>query len=365
MRIVIILAFLLSANSAYPCATFVLPDHRMLDLKNPQPQAVPNSILGKSYEWHTELGMVVINKRGVQKQALVLSATDKPATWQSRYASVTFNQYGREFPIGGMSERGIVVEALILPQTKYSQPDSRPVVNELNLVQYILDQAKSTEHALKLAKKVRVAPVYANLHYFVCSLGGTCGVIEFLDGNTQTTTSGFANTVLGLTNSPIQKCNNAWARRDMKNSTKQYHRFIDLYKLVLEGMQAKPENIAAAWDILGWLNTNSVSPMQWQIIYEIGKKQVHFRTRKHHAIKTIDLNTFNPECSAPVMMASMNSEASGDISNAFVYYNQKANQSLVAKTLGLLGKQFSADAINLIAKHPQKFKCISSATKAN
>lgn len=29
--------------------------------------------------------------------------------WTSRYASVTFNQWGREFPMDGMNEAGLVV----------------------------------------------------------------------------------------------------------------------------------------------------------------------------------------------------------------------------------------------------------------
>ncbi len=53
-------------------------------------------LVGKSYDWNDERGLVVVNKRGVIKRALVLSPGNAPARWTSRFASLTFNQYGRE-----------------------------------------------------------------------------------------------------------------------------------------------------------------------------------------------------------------------------------------------------------------------------
>jgi choloylglycine hydrolase len=32
----------------------------------------------------------------------------KTISWISKYGSITFNQYGREFPTGGMNEKGLV-----------------------------------------------------------------------------------------------------------------------------------------------------------------------------------------------------------------------------------------------------------------
>ena len=39
-------------------------------------------------------------------------AKGTPASWVSKYGSVTFNQYGRELPTGGMNEAGLVVETI-------------------------------------------------------------------------------------------------------------------------------------------------------------------------------------------------------------------------------------------------------------
>src|SRR5436305_12805815 len=57
-------------------------------------------VVGKSYDWYMGQGLVLINKRGTAKRSLPAKPSDQPAQWLSRHASVTFNQYGREFPGG-------------------------------------------------------------------------------------------------------------------------------------------------------------------------------------------------------------------------------------------------------------------------
>ncbi|MBN1962689.1 MAG: hypothetical protein JW841_17285 [Deltaproteobacteria bacterium] len=358
MHKLVTILLLLSATPAYPCATFALPDNRMPDFKKAQPQTIPNTIIAKSYEWHDESGLVFINKRGIKKQSLVLLPSDKPATWQSRFASLTFNQYGREFPVGGINEQGIVIEASILNLTQYPKPNNLPTVNELNFVQYLLDQAKSTDHAIELAKKVRITPIYAKLHYFVCSPEGSCGVIEFLDGKLITSSGAFIESPIALTNSPFKKCYNAWAERNMNITAIKYYRFINLYKLIINAIKSKNNNITTAWNILKWLTSNSFSPMQWQIVYEAGEKQVHFRTREHKSIKTVNLNNFELDCNKPALITSLISDATGDISKSFTPYTQKANYILVANSLRLLDKNISQEKISLIANYPQQFKCM-------
>ena len=60
-------------------------------------------------------------------------------SWVSQYGSITFNQYGKEFPTGGMNEKGLVVELMWLDGTIYPQPDERPAIGVLQWIQYQLD----------------------------------------------------------------------------------------------------------------------------------------------------------------------------------------------------------------------------------
>ena len=38
----------------------------------------------------------------------------QPARWTSKFGSVTFNQYGKDNPMGGVNERGLVIEVMEL-----------------------------------------------------------------------------------------------------------------------------------------------------------------------------------------------------------------------------------------------------------
>src|SRR5882757_3939950 len=108
-------AFLLAAMLATPvpaCTTFLL-------------QGTGALYFGRNLDWFWEDGMVVINPRDMQKSSIVLPG-GTPAKWTSRYGSVTFNQFGREMPFGGMNTAGLVVENMWLDETEYAEPDSRP-----------------------------------------------------------------------------------------------------------------------------------------------------------------------------------------------------------------------------------------------
>jgi penicillin V acylase-like amidase (Ntn superfamily) len=60
-------------------------------------------VFGKNYDWITGTGSINTNLRGLQKSSLPLD-NGNMLKWISRYGSVTFNQYGKEFPNGGMNE---------------------------------------------------------------------------------------------------------------------------------------------------------------------------------------------------------------------------------------------------------------------
>ena len=136
---------------------------------------------GKNYDWHLDHGLLIVNKKGIAKRAILLDPTDKAAEWVSRYGSVTFNQYGREMPNGGINEVGLVVETLMLPGTQNPAADERPALTAW--VQYQLDNSRTVDDVVASDKAVRIS--YAMpmpLHFFVCDREGKAAVVEFLQG---------------------------------------------------------------------------------------------------------------------------------------------------------------------------------------
>src|SRR5438067_1938354 len=81
--------------------------------------------VGKCYDWNMGQGLVLLNPRGLDKSAMPMSPTDRPARWHADHASLTFNQYGREMPNGGINEAGLVVEVMWLDETRLPPPDAR------------------------------------------------------------------------------------------------------------------------------------------------------------------------------------------------------------------------------------------------
>src|SRR5262249_46849502 len=137
-------------------------------------------VFGRNYDWYAGTGMVMVNKRNVSKVAYPQIA-EKAAKRISKYGSVTFNQYGREFPTGGINETGLVIELMMLTSGEYPPRDGRPVVGCLEWIQYQLDNSQTIADVMKNAHVVRIS-ANTKLHYLVCDKSGACVTAEFING---------------------------------------------------------------------------------------------------------------------------------------------------------------------------------------
>jgi penicillin V acylase-like amidase (Ntn superfamily) len=79
----------LLVNPSLACTTFCLANKDEV-------------LFGRNYDWMIGDALIFVNKRSVIKIATV-EESPTPAKWMSKYGSVTFNQYGRELPTGGMN----------------------------------------------------------------------------------------------------------------------------------------------------------------------------------------------------------------------------------------------------------------------
>ncbi len=94
------------------------------------------------------------------------------------------DQWGRDFPTGGMNETGLVVETMMLPEGKYPASDSRLRVKSFQWRRYHLDNHSTVDEVIASDSKIRILP-YRNsstVHFLVSDKTGKCAAIEFLDG---------------------------------------------------------------------------------------------------------------------------------------------------------------------------------------
>ena len=131
-------------------------------------------------------GLIFINKRGTFKTGRTWDeiVSKEPQrysshTWISRYGSVTFNNFGRDFPDGGMNEVGLYVWEMN-EDACYPRNDSLPKLNQMNWMQYILDNYSTLEEAVRCASEIEIDGW--GWHFFMGDGQGNTAAVEFIDG---------------------------------------------------------------------------------------------------------------------------------------------------------------------------------------
>ncbi|MEE9458104.1 MAG: linear amide C-N hydrolase [bacterium] len=316
------LGILLLAAAALPCTSFYI-------------YAGDEAVVGKSFDWSVCDGLVVVNKRGIAKEALV--GDDNPARWTSTYGSVTFNQYGRELPLGGINEAGLVVEVLWLKEAEYPTPDERPAVGCLQWVQYMLDTCATVEEVVAAQEEVRVADDgTGRVHYFVADAAGGCAAVEFVEGEAAIHT-GDGMPVRALANSTYDDSLSFLRAYAEKEGTPQdiagdgsLERFSRAAIAATDFDSAPLDSAGAESYAAGVLNdVASAADSQWRIVYDVDDRLVYYRTRENMETRWLEADAFDYSPATPVKIFDMNAEGGGDVTGKFVDYTYEANRALI------------------------------------
>jgi choloylglycine hydrolase len=338
-------------NLAFACTTFCLKGNGEV-------------LFGKNYDWMIGDGLVFVNKRGVMKTS---AEESNPAKWVSRYGSVTFNQYGRENPSGGMNEAGLVIELMWLDDTQYPRVDSRPAVDVLEWIQYQLDNSASVEEVIKNSEKIRINSE-VKLHYLVNDRSGNTTTIEFLNGSL-VAHRGATLPVSTLTNDTYAK-SLSYAKTtslDTARGNGSLERFARAANRTGEfdkKARSEADAVNYAFEILS--NVAQPGYTQWSIVYDQKRGKIHFRTLQSPQIRSIDTRSFDYSCGSQVKIVDMNLKASGDITARFADYTRAANRDLIEQSFNGTDflKKVPASLRDGLASYPEQFGCSSGQTKA-
>jgi choloylglycine hydrolase len=321
------------------CTTFCLSDGS-------------HHLIGKSYDWDMEQALVIANPRGLHKRALLLGG-GRPAEWDARFASVTFNQYGRDMPNGGMNEAGLVVEVMWLDSSQAPAPDKRPAVGELQWIQMQLDTRATVAEMVGAAQQVRVAPIGGKVHYMACDATGACATFENLGGK-MVVNSGRDLVAKVLTNDTYKDSRAALAgNRGAKvpKGTSSLDRFVRAAAMVASG---KPDR-KAALAVLDSVRQGSYS--KWNIVYDPIALRIAFRTASKPALKEIDLKALAGDCKSEARMLDMGTTARGNVTAKFTAYTFTANKKLVETSLAPVAKTLPKGAAWMVAGYPATARC--------
>ena len=345
-----IVLFSLCLNQALACTTFCLVGKGEV-------------LFGRNYDWTIGDALVLVNKRGVAKTATIIDS-DNGAKWVSKYGSVTFNQYGRENPTGGMNEMGLVVEQMWLSDTEYPNVDTRPAVGTQEWIQYLLDNSATTAEAVKIAEGVRIESE-VKVHYLINDKAGNTATIEFLKG-LMVVHTGARLATPALTNDTYDNSLNYAKHADAAkaNSNESLDRFTravkktkDFDKRPLSDQQA----VTYAFEVLSDVAQKNTTDTwtQWSIVYDQKRGRIYFRTLQSPQIKSVDTTAFDFACGTTLKMFDMNAKEIGDVTAKFTDYTRKANRDLIERSFNGTSFLKSVTAMErfYMASYPESFKC--------
>jgi penicillin V acylase-like amidase (Ntn superfamily) len=322
-------------------------------------------IFAANYDWDIEYGLITTNKRRVSKVAFVQQdASGRPAQWTSKYGSVTFNQYGRELPLSGMNETGLVVGVMWLSQTEYPRADRRPILQDLQWVQYQLDTAATVEEVISSDREIRIDEKNSQpIHFLVCDRNGGAAAIEFLNGRMRAH-AGKGFMIRVLTNNTYEHCLRLWAlcggdeaHPSCKRAGNSLQRFIRAGNGIKARTVERSGNpVSQAFRIL---DTVSVERTMFRVVYDTKAGRIHFRTKSRPRIRTIDVSRFDFSCGTPARILDVLADLKGNVTDDFREYTASANYHLIKKSFAGTSflSQVPESALRMLADYPDTLSC--------
>ena len=339
-------------TQAHSCTTFVIGDR-------------DRQLFGRNYDFGFGDGYVMVNKRGVAKTAYPSISNDETgevASWASQFGSVTFNQFGREFPQGGMNEAGLIIESMALRSTRYPQPDSRPYIRSPSLWrQYILDTCSTVKEVIDNDSQIRIsydASKGIGTHFLVLDRTGDAAIIEFIDGKMVVHT-GDSLPIRVLTNNTYEDSLYYWQKKSspLIDRWSSIQRFLTAATSVQACLSARRHsNPDFAFGILaavsGWQT-------RWSIVYDNQNMRIYFRTDGNPGIREIDMKALDFSCRTPVKVLDLNNELTGDVTDKLIDYTPEMNINLTKVSFTKLGSMINIppQIVEIWGTFPDGLKC--------
>jgi penicillin V acylase-like amidase (Ntn superfamily) len=306
------------------------------------------AVVAYNYDFHPSEGLVLVNKRGTKT---ISALRTQAAAWTAAYGSVTFNQFGRDNPMTGINEKGLVVAQMWLDKTRYPPADARPAIGILEWIQYNLDRHASVAEVVTNAEAVRPTS-RSPIHYLVADAGGDTATLEFLDEKL-VIHRGATMPVRALANSTYADSVAAFERAKssgvMPVTVSSIDRFVRAAMLAGKG---GAEPIGRGFEILASVAQPHFT--RWSVVYDMSAREVHFRTEGNQAIRRLALAGLDFSCATPVKMLDVTAGGAGDVDAALADYTMAANRALIessfAKTPFL--REVPAAVKDALAAHP-------------
>lgn len=290
---------------------------------------------GRNYDWITDVGLVCNNLRGLSKTSLQ-SEGATATSWVSRYGSITFNQYGKEFPIGGMNEKGLVVELMWLDGSKYPEPDARPAMGVLQWIQYQLVNFSTIEEVIATDSKIRISQIgNPPIHYLIADITGKAATVEFLEGK-MIVHRGADLPIPVLTNTDYATSAKMF-KASLQDSSKgavafndnSLQRFASACSMVQQyhANGSKQPIIDFSFEVLKKVSNDDFT--KWSIVYDLSNKKIYFKSKSSPQVKWISYADVDFSCQSTPIAFDMSEPLKGNVIKEFKSFTKEANTVLL------------------------------------
>lgn len=337
-------------TNIYPCSTFKLQKGEVLLYGHNLNQAdmdVP--------------GMVFINKRGIFKHGrtfseLLFKDQRNPSNfaWISRYGSVTFNAFGKDFPDGGMNEVGLYIWEMN-EAAEFPKNENKPRLMHMNWIQYVLDSYSTIDEIIKSASEFQLDDGGMTWHYFISDASGNSASLAFIDGKVKVN-KGNDMPVPGLFNTPYDKeleiikyYKGYGGFYDIELENPRVPRFVKTAKMV-DDYEKSMDPIDYGFKILKNITVDNIP--EWSVLIDAANKKVYYKTRITPTVKYFDMKELDFSNNTPVSILDMDADVKDNVADCFTVYSDELSQEFLdSKLKGLLPEEF----YNIGGLNPDEF----------
>ncbi len=311
-------------------------------------------LVGRNYDWDYADGYLIVNRAGRNKKDLKYSYElfNRGIKWKSKYASLTFNQYGHSIAFSGINEAGLVVSELWLDETVYPKWDLRKSINVDQLVQYLLDNFDSVDQIYPVIKDIRIRPTtgnYTKIHFMISDRTGKSAIIEYLEGKLHFTDSAQTR-IRALTNSYYTySVDYVEGRHNLGNSS--LYRFNAIYKDIL----FIPEyNVNDCFALLNDVAQGSYT--KYSVVFDQQNMKAYINDKKHPNMIQIDCDKLFADTRKEDLLLSFSQIPEIVKNEHFASYTYAANRDMIKASWESLGyKNISKFSLYFVARYPGLF----------
>jgi choloylglycine hydrolase len=246
------------------------------------------ALVGKNLDWEFGNGLVIFNPKNAVKESIV---GKQPLSWKSKFSSITFNQFGKNLPLGGINDAGLVIEELSTWPVDYSNDSSLSCINEFEWVQYNLDSYATISEVIENINNYSISKFFFGLHFIIAESSGNSAIVEFINGKAEIS---HKNNLpfLALTNNNYKELIKSYnhyqdSPRNNLNVSQSQDRFIKLTELL------KANSVYTSFSAMNILDSVKVIDTRWQIVYDISDLKIYYKTDLSETTDSVSFLDFN------------------------------------------------------------------------